>query len=159
MTCVSIPASKPRLLILAILESRDGVVVSFGLVCSSFVSISRGSTRRHYFLPEGDLSSRSVLMGTTLAARTCVPIYSNDLSPLMPTCGHSSCYQTWVPTRTCLAMYLIMAKKGVWVLEHPSSSLVFRLPSLQQLLRRVQATYVRSTFHAHGMQYRAHVFA
>lgn len=41
----------------------------FSLVCSSFVSISRGSTHRSYFLPEGDPSSKSVQRGNLLAAR------------------------------------------------------------------------------------------
>ena len=57
------------LLLATILRSRDGVVVTFGLVCSSFVSISRGSTHRSYFLPEGDPSSKSVQRGNLLAAR------------------------------------------------------------------------------------------
>ena len=61
-----------RLLLLAILQSKDGVVVSFGLVCSSFVAISRGSTFRSYFLPHGDVSSPSVEKGNLLAYRTRV---------------------------------------------------------------------------------------
>jgi hypothetical protein len=61
-----------RLLLLAILQSKDGVVVSFGLVCSSFVAISRGSTFRSYFLPHGDVSSPSVAKGNLLAYRTGV---------------------------------------------------------------------------------------
>ena len=63
---------KLRLLLLAILQSKDGVVVSFGLVCSSFVAISRGSTFRSYFLPHGDVSSPSVEKGNLLAYRTGV---------------------------------------------------------------------------------------
>ena len=45
-------------------------MVSFGLVCSSFVAISRGSTHRHYFLPLGDEAAPSVKLGNVLAART-----------------------------------------------------------------------------------------
>ena len=48
---------------------------------------------------------------------------------------------TWWPClfhRTYLAMILIMAKKGVWVLEQPASSLVFRLPCFQELCRTVK---------------------
>ena len=42
---------------------------AFGLVCSSFVSVSRGSTHRHYFLPLGDPSSKSVELGNLLCSR------------------------------------------------------------------------------------------
>ena len=65
------------LLLATILRARDGVVVTFGLVCSSFVSISRGSTYRSYFRPEGDPSSKSVQRGNLLAAR----IGLNNLKP------------------------------------------------------------------------------
>ena len=42
----------------------------FWLVCSTFITISRGSTFRHYFLPEGDPHSLSVSQSNLLAART-----------------------------------------------------------------------------------------
>lgn len=64
------PALYLRLLLSAILQSKDGVVVAFGLVCSTFITISRGSTYRHYFLPEGDpYGSKSVAASNVLAAR------------------------------------------------------------------------------------------
>ena len=44
-------------------------MVSFGLVCSSFVAVSRGSTGRHYFLPLGNESAPSVMVGNLLAVR------------------------------------------------------------------------------------------
>ena len=43
--------------------------MTFGLVCSSFVSVSRGTTRRHYFLPLGDETAPSVQQGNMLANR------------------------------------------------------------------------------------------
>ena len=52
-----------------ILQSKDGVVVAFGLVCSTFITISRGSTHRHYYLPQGDPDSQSVAKSNILAAR------------------------------------------------------------------------------------------
>ena len=58
-----------RLLLTTILTSRPGAVVTFGLVCSSFVSVSRGTTRRHYFLPLGDETAPSVQQGNMLANR------------------------------------------------------------------------------------------
>lgn len=49
--------------------------------------------------------------------------------------------------RTVLAMLLVMAKKGVWVLEQPSSSLVFRLKRFQDhLVGKTRASYLYSTF-------------
>ena len=61
---------KLRLLLTAILEAEDGLVVAFGLVCSSFISISMGTTKRSYFLPEGDpTSSKSAEKGNLLANR------------------------------------------------------------------------------------------
>ena len=61
------------LLLAAILQSQDGVVVHFGLVCSTFIAISRGSTYRSYFRPEGDPSSPSVARSNLLAARIGFP--------------------------------------------------------------------------------------
>ena len=67
--CVCVPNSC-RLLISTILRCRAQSVACFGLVCSSFVSMSRGSTHRHFFLPMGDLDAPSVQLGNLLAART-----------------------------------------------------------------------------------------
>ena len=41
-------------------------------------------------------------------------------------------------------MYLVMSKGGCWVLEQPSSSLVFRLPRFQALLQHIRATLLMS---------------
>lgn len=71
------PKLDPRLLLATILRGKDEqLVVAFGLVCSSFVTISRGTTHRHYFLPDGDTSVFSVQKGNCLAARTlCLSMY------------------------------------------------------------------------------------
>ena len=59
-----------RLLLCAILQSKEKVVVSFGLVCSTFIAMSRGSTYRSYFLPLGDMDgSQSVARSNILASR------------------------------------------------------------------------------------------
>ena len=60
----------PRLLLSTILRCRPPFVVTFGLVCSSFVAVSRGSTHRHFFLPLGDETAPSVKLGNLLASRT-----------------------------------------------------------------------------------------
>ena len=44
--------------------------------------------------------------------------------------------KTRTPVRTFLAMLLVMAKKGVWVLEQPATSIAFRLRGFQDLLRK-----------------------
>ena len=102
------------------------MVVCFGLVCSTFVSVSRGSTRRHYFLPLGDEDALSVQKGNLLANRSamleCESFYTLKQCPP----GLS---------RTILAMYQIMSRGGVWIFEQPSSSLVFRMPKFQRLLQ------------------------
>ena len=148
---------QPSLLLLSILQSKPGVVVAFGLVCSSFISISRGSTHRSYFLPEGDLSSLSVAKGNLLAARTqkyikvwriFISVSHSLASKSIHGPGHTwqcSCFpftrlKKHPRARTYLAMLLIMAKKGVWVLEQPSSSIVFRLPWFQELCRKVSVS-------------------
>ena len=60
----------PRLLLLTILRAKDGdFVVSFGLVCSTFVTISRHSTKRSYFNPLGDCSKKSVADANLLCSR------------------------------------------------------------------------------------------
>ena len=49
---------------------KEKVVVSFGLVCSTFIAMSRGSTYRSYFLPLGDMDgSPSVARSNILASR------------------------------------------------------------------------------------------
>ena len=61
----------PRLLLSTILRAQPHcLVVTFGVVCSSFVAISQGSTRRSYWLPKGDESGPSVQYGNLLACRT-----------------------------------------------------------------------------------------
>ena len=82
----------PRLLLTAILMGGENLVVSFGLVCSTWVSISRGSTMRHYFLPLGDQQAPSVILANLLASRT---IDVGDASKL--TCSTSR-------SRTALAL-------------------------------------------------------
>ena len=163
-----------RLLLSAIMGSKDGLVVAFGLICSTFIAMSRGSTFRSYFLPEGDLTSKSVRASNCLAARNgqglrynlyvCCSLAmlrksSNRWTPLCNTKGtisnawvrkslknknwRSWLYSSWVLwprlCRTVLAMLLVQAKQGVWLLEQPSSSLVFRLKRFRELLMKTVA--------------------
>ena len=45
-----------------------------------------------------------------------------------------------LPLRTLLAILLIIARGGVWVIEQPSSSLVYRHPRFQQMLSLISVT-------------------
>ena len=62
----------PRLLLSSILKCREGeFVVMIGMVCSSWVSVSRASTQRHFFVPLGNPErSASARVGNILVART-----------------------------------------------------------------------------------------
>ena len=64
----------PRLLLMSIMKAKDNVVVSIGLLCCTFVAISRGSTFRHYFLPLGDPNSPSCQISNLLASRSVLKI-------------------------------------------------------------------------------------
>ena len=70
LCAIALPAICLRLLLSTILRARGPFVVSFGLVCSTFVAVSRGSTCRHYFLPLGNESAPSVKVGNLLCTRT-----------------------------------------------------------------------------------------
>lgn len=63
----------PRLLLSTILRSKPDAVFAFGVVCSTWVAVSRGSTHRHYFLPLGDPNSPSCNKANLLVARTGIP--------------------------------------------------------------------------------------
>ena len=50
-------------------NSEDGYVHWLGVLCSSWVVTSRGSTKRSYILPEGLESLPSVELGNKMASR------------------------------------------------------------------------------------------
>ena len=61
----------PRLLMLAILKCKDGeFVVMWGIVCSTWISLSRHSTGRHFWVPLGDTSRLPVQEANLLTSRT-----------------------------------------------------------------------------------------
>ena len=62
-----------RLMILTVMKMKEGKgLVHFGMVCSSWVTISRSSTGRSYFVPLGDRSIDSVNKANILVSRTVV---------------------------------------------------------------------------------------
>ncbi|CAK9096788.1 Uncharacterized protein SCF082_LOCUS45422 [Durusdinium trenchii] len=93
------------LLLSTILRSKPDAVFAFGVVCSTWVAVSRGSTHRHYFLPLGDPNSPSCNKANLLVARTC------------------------------LALLLIIARGSTFVIEQPNSSLLYRHPRFNALMR------------------------
>ncbi|CAK9030398.1 Uncharacterized protein SCF082_LOCUS19198 [Durusdinium trenchii] len=87
---------------------QDNHVIVIAVVCSSFVSISRGSTGRSYLNPLGFPDCDATKIGNLLASRLA------------------------------LLLYLIASRGGVWVVEQPSSSLLFRHPRLREACRRMK---------------------
>lgn len=133
----TIVGSHLRLLLSTILRSHPDAVFHFGLVCSTWVAISRGSTYRHYFMPLGDTTAKSVELGNLLAARRVWAV-SSGYHPFFKKLK-SIVVDWWVfglkmQRRTFLAIVLIIARGGVFALEQPGSSLVFRHPRFQYLL-------------------------
>ncbi|CAK9094311.1 unnamed protein product, partial [Durusdinium trenchii] len=55
--------------VLAVLGCDEAHIVVVAIVCSSWVSISRGTTKRTWLSPLGDPSVESVRMGNVLASR------------------------------------------------------------------------------------------
>ncbi|CAK9060357.1 Uncharacterized protein SCF082_LOCUS31802 [Durusdinium trenchii] len=87
---------------------QDNHVIVIAVVCSSFVSISRGSVGRSYLNPLGFPDCAATKIGNLLASRLA------------------------------LLLYLIASRGGVWVVEQPSSSLLFRHPRLREVCRRMK---------------------
>ena len=59
-----------RLALAAILNAKmDNFLCVVAMVCSSYVTINKGTNKRYPFSPEGDTSMPSVQMGNILANR------------------------------------------------------------------------------------------
>lgn len=69
-----------------LMGNPSGFLDWFGVVCSSWISMARSSTRRSYVVPHGHVEYRSVSDGNIMAARFfglrcgCVVIVSSRLS-------------------------------------------------------------------------------
>ena len=127
-----------RTALLAILQgnSSAGFLVVLAIVCSSFVSMSRATTRRSYCNPLGDNSVLSVAVGNVLASRpVCFKAFPN------------------LANRLALMIYLIEAMGGKWLLEQPCSSLLMRHPRLREICRTVVAAFLQFEFEGrlHGV--------
>lgn len=118
-----------RLLICAILKGKkDGLVAIFGIVCSSWVAISRGTTLRTPMTPLGDQRHAFVRAGNEMAGR-----------PLFMTTWlwWFSCFKYIAPWRVALLSLLIAARGGTFLVEQPGSSLLFHHPRMVWLCSRL----------------------
>ncbi|CAE7217942.1 unnamed protein product, partial [Symbiodinium sp. CCMP2456] len=93
-----------------ILRSKlDELVAAFGVVCSTWVPVNKGTSKRCYLCPHGDENVVSVRKGNKMMARSTI------------------------------LMYLVIAAGGNYVLENPQGSLVVLHARYVQLLRRLLA--------------------
>ncbi|CAE7227590.1 unnamed protein product [Symbiodinium sp. CCMP2456] len=93
-----------------VLRSKlDQLVAAFGVVCSSFVPINRGTSKRSFLCPHGDESVVGVRRGNKLMARSTI------------------------------LMYLVIAAGGHYVLENPQGSLIALHNRYVQFLRTLLA--------------------
>lgn len=98
----------------------QGGVAWFALPCCSWVFMSRGTTRRHYLRPQGWEEVVSTAVGNRLARR---------LAYLLELCHIKGIY---------------------YIIEQPSSSLLFRYKPIKQLLERHGASFVRCALGAYN---------
>lgn len=99
---------------------RASGVLWVGIPCSSWVFMSMGSTKRHFLRPQGQSHLKCTREGNALARRLCY------------------------------LLELASRKKCFWVVEQPTSSLLFRYRPMRALLRRHKAIQVRTSLGAFG---------
>ncbi|CAE7216775.1 unnamed protein product, partial [Symbiodinium microadriaticum] len=74
-----------RIAVSLILRSKlDHLVAAFGVVCSSFVPVNRGTSKRSYLCPRGDENVVSVRKGNKLMAREYTFCYARHFVELLP---------------------------------------------------------------------------
>ena len=132
---------------MTILQSAPDAVFSFAIVCSSFVAVSRGSTHRHYFLPLGDQNAPSVQLGNILMSRTA-PVHNRSV--YLGSAVEITNQTLGMLARIALAILLIVARGGTFVIEQPKSSLLYRHPRFNQLLRLMTAALPRIACFQYG---------
>ena len=103
----------------AVLQAReDDVVAMMGVPCSTFITVSRGSTSRCPFLPMGSPLAPSVYRANKLLSRQGPS--SEETIALNPF--------TWGFPKTCyrslLVCMVILAIGGAVVIEQPHSSIL-----------------------------------
>ena len=56
---------------MSILRSPDRLVVVFGIVCSTWITLSRASTKRSFWRPLGDVMLKGVAASNVMVSRRC----------------------------------------------------------------------------------------
>ena len=120
----------PRTAMIAILQSDpSGFVIWFGILCSTWSAMSRGSTRRSYLCPLGLESMQCVAEGNVMVARCHV---NSTLIRSVRTRSPNT-YTGVGPARCVLMMALISCLNGIYILEQPRQSLLNRHPRFRWL--------------------------
>ena len=109
-----------RLGMLAILEAKlGGLLAMLGHCCSSWVSISKGSTYRSFLNPMGHTGYAKVRDANVMSCRSGAVIRWHVFGMFDLWCNIS------IPVRTVLLLLMVESLSGVWVVEQPGSSLLF----------------------------------
>ena len=134
-----------RLAILQVLRLLPNAVLHAGPVCSSWVFLSRHTTGRTELDPMGASGSPSACMGNLMVARSAPQLpsrgplanvfaaFAQPLYPCMFAFMHAA------SLRMALLLHLASARGVMWMLEQPSSSLMFQHPRLQHLCSCMKA--------------------
>ena len=139
--------ARPRLACAMVLGSKwEHFVVLLGVCCSTFVSISRGSTFRSSFLPQGCPISIAVYKANKALCRQSFWNTFVIGSAFITTwiclesraylLGKKVCPKPW---RTVLLLLLIVAADGVFIVENPHSTLLNAQRRFQQLVEMLRA--------------------
>ena len=108
-----------RLAIIVLLRCKmDTSLVVFAICCSSWVACSRGSTRRSRDNPMGSRTLPKVVSANEMVSRVC------------------------------LLVQLSMAVGATWLVEQPSTSLVWLHERMQDMLRKFQGQSIRVAWFA-----------
>ena len=102
------------------MEDHYRSLAHWGTVCSSWIWMSRSSTGRAVWQPLGDSWSASARAGNVMVSRMA------------------------------LVLYLLVAKQVMWIVEQPSSSLMFLHPRLSQFRRWAGYLEARTTMAEYG---------
>lgn len=122
-----------------VLAGVDRMVCHFGLPCGSFVVASRGTTLRSFLTPMGNENIPSVALGNLLTSRPggCFERARFNFFGLR-TCANFQSFKIFF--RMVLLIMMIDAMGGIWTLEQPSSSIIWRHHRFQLLVKMYKAS-------------------
>ena len=134
--------TKPRLAILALLRCvAHDFACHFGIKCSSFSKVNRGTSRRSACDPIGFCEYHSVRIGNILLERTGFERLNMDRIFISIISTHVNQFEFICPSirnclfcRTSLLVLLTTALGGVWTLEQPSGSVLEYYPTWREVM-------------------------